>query len=59
MDVGNDTRSISGIYIYVYETNLFFLFFTLPKGQVIKKGQVVCYLEQLGTQQPVEVCYKF
>lgn len=24
------------------------------EGQVIKKGQVVCYLEQLGTQQPVE-----
>jgi len=21
----------------------------------VKKGQVVCYLEQLGTQQPVEV----
>jgi biotin carboxyl carrier protein len=24
------------------------------EGQVIKKGQVVCYLEQLGTQQPIE-----
>jgi biotin carboxyl carrier protein len=24
------------------------------EGQVINKGQVVCYLEQLGTQQPVE-----
>jgi biotin carboxyl carrier protein len=24
------------------------------EGQVVKKGQVVCYLEQLGTQQPVE-----
>jgi hypothetical protein len=28
---------------------------TLFQGQVVKKGQVVCYLEQLGTQQPVEV----
>jgi biotin carboxyl carrier protein len=25
------------------------------EGQIINKGQVVCYLEQLGTQQPVEV----
>jgi biotin carboxyl carrier protein len=25
------------------------------EGQVIREGQVVCYLEQLGTQQPVEV----
>jgi hypothetical protein len=25
------------------------------QGQVIQEGQVVCYLEQLGTQQPVEV----
>jgi biotin carboxyl carrier protein len=24
------------------------------QGQVIREGQVVCYLEQLGTQQPVE-----
>lgn len=24
------------------------------EGQIVKKGQVVCYLEQLGTQQPVE-----
>jgi biotin carboxyl carrier protein len=24
------------------------------EGQIINKGQVVCYLEQLGTQQPVE-----
>lgn len=24
------------------------------EGQVVKKGQIVCYLEQLGTQQPVE-----
>ncbi|CAM6033962.1 unnamed protein product [Sphagnum compactum] len=24
------------------------------EGQVIREGQVVCYLEQLGTQQPVE-----
>eukprot|EP00249_Psilotum_nudum_P003074 c16398_g1_i1 orf=344-1228(-) len=24
------------------------------EGQIIKDGQVVCYLEQLGTQQPVE-----
>jgi biotin carboxyl carrier protein len=24
------------------------------EGQVIQKGKVVCYLEQLGTQQPVE-----
>lgn len=27
----------------------------LLQGQIVKKGQVVCYLEQLGTQQPVEV----
>lgn len=26
-----------------------------PQGQIVKEGQVVCYLEQLGTQQPVEV----
>ncbi|KAJ7536108.1 hypothetical protein O6H91_12G056700 [Diphasiastrum complanatum] len=24
------------------------------EGQAVKEGQVVCYLEQLGTQQPVE-----
>jgi biotin carboxyl carrier protein len=24
------------------------------EGQIVKEGQVVCYLEQLGTQQPVE-----
>lgn len=24
------------------------------EGQIVKKGQVVCYVEQLGTQQPVE-----
>jgi biotin carboxyl carrier protein len=35
-------------------TNLPF-FLALSQGQVIKKGQVVCYLEQLGTQQPIEV----
>ncbi|CAM6088111.1 unnamed protein product [Calypogeia fissa] len=26
----------------------------VDEGQVIKEGHVVCYLEQLGTQQPVE-----
>ncbi|KAH7432501.1 hypothetical protein KP509_07G025400 [Ceratopteris richardii] len=24
------------------------------EGQIVKEGQVVCYIEQLGTQQPVE-----
>jgi hypothetical protein len=24
------------------------------QGQVVKEGQVICYVEQLGTQQPIE-----
>jgi len=31
------------------------LCWALRQGQVVKKGQVVCFLETLGTQQPVEV----